>query len=89
MRKATFVVATIAALAALPAAAQKNPHAKTSPQPRESYGAYRTPTPYSPRMVTPYAHAPDYRGTVRWNTPNQDGNFGGPSAGGSSGSPGG
>lgn len=83
MRNASLLaLAGIVALAALPAAAQTNPHQKPGPQPRESYGSYRSEPSYSPRASTTYSHPPGYRGTIRWNTPNADGNFGGPSAGG-------
>ena len=86
MRKASLLaLAGIVALAALPASAQTNPHQKSGPQQaRESYGSYRTQPSYAPRASTTYSHPPGHQGTIHWNTPNADGNFGGPGAGGGS-----
>lgn len=85
MRKASLLAAAgIVALSALPALAQTNPYKRYSPQPRESYGSYQTQPTYAPRVTNPYSHPPGYQGIIRWNTPNADGNFGGPGAGGAS-----
>jgi hypothetical protein len=94
MRKASTLVLAglVAAIAALPAAAQTNPYNRTGPQPRESYGSYRAAPAYdrySPRAINPYAAPRGYSGMIHWNTPNADGNLGGPGGGGSAGSPGG
>lgn len=86
-----LALASVAALTALPADAQTNPYRRGAPRSVDvtgSIGPARVDT-YSPRAATPYAHSPQYRGTIHWNTPNADGNFGGPGGGGSAGSPGG
>lgn len=86
MRKTTTLLLAAAAVttAALPALAQTNPYAGRSwQQPREAYGSYRGAEPrYPSRTMGPYSAPSGYDGTIRWNTPNKDGNFGNPSGGG-------
>lgn len=76
---------------ALPALAQTNPHARSRPQPQGGYGydGYRQPSYPGARRDQTYSHPPGHTGTIYWNTPNADGNLGGPSAGGTAGSSGG
>lgn len=82
MRKASLLaVAGLVTLTALQALAQTNPYRRYSPLQSESY---QTQPTYSPRATNPYSHPPGYQGIIRWNTPNADGNFGGPGAGGAS-----
>lgn len=92
MRKLPLLtLAGLVALTSLPAEAQTNPYRRNAPRSVDvtgSIGRTQADT-YSPRAATPYAHSPSYRGTVRWDTPNADGNFGGPGGGGSAGSSGG
>lgn len=93
MRKASLltIIGLAAAVAAGPALAQTNPYKRGGPQPRESYGSYQSRQAYpgTSRVTNPYSVQPGYSGTIHWNTPNADGNLGGPGAGGSSGSSGG
>lgn len=53
------------------------------------YGAPATGIPNRGRVDTRFTTPPGYQGTIRWNTPNADGNFGNASTGGGSGNPGG
>lgn len=83
MRKAPLtVLAGLVVLATLPAVAQTNPYQRRAPLPRESFGSYRAEPTYSARALAPSATAPGYGGAIRWNTPNANGNLGGPSVGG-------
>jgi hypothetical protein len=85
MRKtATILLAAVGAAASLPALAQTNPYANRSwQQPREAYGSYHAGQPgYSSRATGPYSSPRGYDGTIHWNTPNKDGNFGNASGGG-------
>ena len=77
-----LLLAASAVFAILPAQAQTYPYGRGGAQPRAGYGSYQRSPVYSPRAVNPYARPPGYDGTVRWNTPNGDGNLGGPGVGG-------
>jgi hypothetical protein len=91
MRK--FVITAAASLIGLStiaaANAQTNPYARRDTAPRESYGSFRVQRDVQSRSAGPYSVPENYGGTIRWNTPNADGNFGGPGAGGSGGNFGG
>ena len=83
MRKTSTLLIAAAAVAtvALPALAQTNPYAKQ--QSREAYGSYRAgEARYPSRATGPYSAPGGYDGTIHWNTPNKDGNFGNASGGG-------
>ena len=85
MRKiTTLLLAAAATAAALPALAQTNPYAGRSwQQPREAYGSYRgAEHRYPSRTMGPYSAPGGHDGTIHWNTPNRDGNFGNASGGG-------
>ena len=90
MRTASMLAAIgLVAVTALPALAQTNPYRRNVPRAPEAYTRYDNAPVYSPRASSTYSVPPGYSGTIRWNTPNADGNFGGPGGGGRAGSPGG
>lgn len=73
-----WLVLGLALCASTSADAQRRPD---RPSPRARQEAPRFGLPGPPRTIAP----PAEDGIIRWNTPNKDGNLGGPSAGGSGG----
>lgn len=83
-RFVSTVLAMGLAVGSTPVLAQRSGVSRTSGAPalRESGGPAA-----SSRQTPMYTQPPGRTGTIGWNTPNQDGNLGGPGAGGGSGSP--
>lgn len=83
-RVLSAILAAGLAVGSAPALAQRSGSSRMSgaPTSRESGSPAATS-----RQTPMYTQPPGRTGTVGWNTPNQDGNLGGPGAGGGSGSP--
>ena len=82
-------LAALTVLPAFPAEAQADRRRGSRPVAQPTYPS-EVPVPsYRDRYPSVYSVPPGYRGTIYWNTPNADGNLGGPGGGGSSGSSGG
>lgn len=81
MKRATarWFVAALAGIASLPAEAQGGRGNRTPPRLR-----IQARPPAFPRPPTTRLRPPD-DGIIHWNTPNKDGNLGGPGTGGSGG----
>lgn len=79
---ARLPLAILVTFAVLPAQAETSSYRRGDPQPRAAYGSYQSSPAYQSRAIGPYARPPGYDGTIRWNTPNANGNLGGPGAGG-------
>lgn len=78
-----FLAAGLLTVLNFPALAQSNPHNRSRPQPQAGYyGQAMEPTYPGTRRDQTYSRPRGYTGTIYWNTPNADGNFGGPGAGG-------
>lgn len=78
--RTVVMVATVLALTASQADAQQRRRSYNPGQP--AYGPVQEPRG---RVQQQYSRPPGGDGVIRWNTPNADGNFGGPGGGGSAG----
>lgn len=73
------IIISMLALAATAAATQAEAQARREAGARPELGTARAPA-YGQRDR--YSQPPGRSGIIRWNTPNADGNFGGPGTGG-------